>query len=74
MKAGRLAGPSFADIVDLLETAHNVTSDGRPHHFFSQDILQQCFVQREIRQHTPQLNVLVFNCFKRRISVTPMPA
>jgi hypothetical protein len=32
MKAGRFAGPSFANIVDLLQMEYDLTSDGGPHH------------------------------------------
>lgn len=35
MEGGCLAGPTFADIVDLLQLAHDLASDGGPHHFFS---------------------------------------
>src|SRR5664279_3708401 len=60
MEAGRLAGPPLADIIDLLQMAHDLTSDGGPHHFFRRTFCSIALSSVQVRHHALQLAVLVF--------------
>jgi hypothetical protein len=72
-EAGSLAGPSLADTVGHLQMAGDLAANGGPHHF---RLSTSCSMERSsVRSATNRLSLLFSssNCFRRRISGTPMP-